>query len=179
MTASLDGTFDIETAIKGSLEASMEATKQLCHDYPLTARVVGGGAIVAGSALLAPAAVGVAGFGSLAALVQSYVYGGATGGIFAGIQSYAALNVAGAVSTIVGGLGLAGGAVVLKNVDGGDDHSDPPKDLAKSLERDGSCECGDNPKGTTVEDDREEFDRKEEADNTHQEDYTVHYQVKL
>jgi len=82
------------------------------------------GATVGGAALClaaAPLALGAAGFtaggvaaGSFAAALQSAVYGGATGGIFAALQSAGAAGLGFAGSAVVGGTGAAaGGAIAL------------------------------------------------------------------
>ncbi|KAH6880902.1 hypothetical protein BKA70DRAFT_1343169 [Coprinopsis sp. MPI-PUGE-AT-0042] len=91
------------------------------------ARALSGAAIITGGALLAPAvavgALGAVGFtaggvaaGSLAAAVQSAVWGATTGGVFSALQAAGATMVAPAAQ-VVGGVGaVAAGALGLKKL---------------------------------------------------------------
>jgi len=94
-------------------------------------------AVGAASVIAAPAAIAAAGFGaggvavgSVAAAVQSYIYGGATVGIFATLQSAGVLGLAASTQVCIGA--VAGGvAGAVASAVGGEKSNEKPAVDAK------------------------------------------------
>lgn len=140
---------DFHTSLYQVLEErdSSSGIQNFRKDYPLAATAVtvaGVGLVTAGSMVLAPAilvgGLSAVGFtesgvaaGSIAAGIQSSVYGGLTTGLFSTCQSIGATWAVGSGSAIVSGIGsLVAGATVLSGVQKSPKTTDSTSDCAGS-----------------------------------------------